>query len=230
MISGEKSWVIEGMAADIMIVSAVLMGADDANGSIGLFAVPTATPGVTRTPLNAIDHRGVAHVGFKHVVLASHHLIGRTGLTPSGIDAILDPLRVCIAAEMLGVADAAFQMTLDYLKMREQFGQLIGSFQALQHRASEMYMELEICRSVIEAAILACEEGNPQSTALVALAKCKMGEALDLVTNELIQMHGGIGMTDEHDAGLFFKRARVLRNLLGTPAFHRERFAGLKGI
>lgn len=131
---------------------------------------------------------------------------------------------------MLGVASQAFDITLNYLKLREQFGQLIGSFQALQHRAAMMFGELELARSSVEAALAACDDEASDRASLVSVAKVKMGEALFLISNELIQLHGGIGMTDAHDAGLFLKRARALETTYGNRAFHRDRFARLQGF
>ena len=134
-----------------------------------------------------------------------------------------------LAAEMLGAALQAFEVTLDYLKTRVQFGQLIGSFQALQHRAAKMFTDLELSRSCVEAALAAIDENSKDVPELVSLAKAKMGDTLHLVSNEMVQMHGGIGMTDAHDAGLYMKRARVAEALYGSSSYHRDRYARLGG-
>jgi alkylation response protein AidB-like acyl-CoA dehydrogenase len=131
---------------------------------------------------------------------------------------------------MLGSALQAFEITLDYLKTRVQFDQPIGGFQALQHRAARMFGELELSRSCVEAALSAIDAGAPDVAALASLAKAKMGETLFLVSNEMIQMHGGIGMTDAHDAGLYLKRARAAEAAYGGRAFHRDRYARLNGF
>jgi alkylation response protein AidB-like acyl-CoA dehydrogenase len=134
-----------------------------------------------------------------------------------------------LAAEMLGSALQAFETTLDYLKTRVQFGQVIGSFQALQHRAAKMFTDLELARSCVEAALTAIDNDSPDVPELVSLAKAKMGDTLHLVSNEMVQMHGGIGMTDAHDAGLYLKRARAQETAFGGQAYHRDRYARLQG-
>jgi alkylation response protein AidB-like acyl-CoA dehydrogenase len=145
---------------------------------------------------------------------------------------VLDRARIGLAAEMLGQAQAAFDQTADYLKTRTQFGQLIGSFQGLQHRAGKMLVELELTRSCVIAALdaLDAEENEGKIAEYASLAKARIGETLHLVTNEMVQMHGGIGMTDQHDAGLYLKRARVAEALYGSASFHRDRYAALSGF
>ena len=142
---------------------------------------------------------------------------------------MLDRARAGLAAEMLGSALQAFETTVDYLKTRVQFGQVIGAFQALQHRAAKMFTELELTRSCVEAALAAIDADSPDVPELVSLAKAKAGDTLHLVSNEMVQMHGGIGMTDAHDAGLYLKRARAAEAAYGNQAFHRDRYARLQG-
>ena len=146
------------------------------------------------------------------------------------IDDILDIGRIAISAEMLGNAEAAFDTTLDYLKQRKQFGVLIGSFQALQHRAAEMFCEIELTKSSVMAAMRAADERSNDLQRLSSLAKTVSGETLHLVSNEAIQMHGGIGVTDEYDIGFFLKRARVAEQIFGSSKFHTERYANLSGF
>jgi alkylation response protein AidB-like acyl-CoA dehydrogenase len=146
------------------------------------------------------------------------------------LQATLDRARAGLAAEMLGTAAQSFDMTLDYLKNRVQFGQVIGSFQALGHRASGLFTEMEMTRSCVEAALQAIDDGRDDVAELCSLAKCKAGDFLHHMSNELIQIHGGIGMTDEFDAGLYLKRARALEATWGNQAFHRDRYATLAGI
>jgi acyl-CoA dehydrogenase len=127
----------------------------------------------------------------------------------------------------------AFDITLDYLKQREQFGVLIGSFQGLQHRAAEMYSEIELCKSAVRAALSAlddAEKTEAQIAELASIAKAKLSEVATLVSNEAVQMHGGIGMTDEYDIGFYMKRARVASAFLGDALFHRDRYASLNGF
>ncbi len=146
------------------------------------------------------------------------------------LQATLDRARAGLAAEMLGTAAQSFDMTLDYLKNRVQFGQVIGSFQALGHRAAGLFTEVEMTRSCVEAALQAIDSGAEETPQLCSLAKCKAGDFLHHVSNELIQIHGGIGMTDEFDAGLYLKRARALESTWGNQAFHRDRYATLMGF
>lgn len=223
-ISGRKRFVVEGAVADLFIVSARMSGSFDTDHAIELFLVRGDAPGITREALKTMDSRGYANLEFRDV---EGQRLGASGW--SVLEATLDRARAGIAAEMLGSASQAFAITLDYLKTRVQFDSLIGSFQALQHRAARMFMELELSRSAVEAALRAIEEGTPEIPELASLAKAKVGETLQLVTNEMIQMHGGIGMTDEHDAGLFLKRARACEAMYGNQAYHRNRYADILG-
>jgi alkylation response protein AidB-like acyl-CoA dehydrogenase len=216
-LTGKKTFVLEGMAAGIIIVSG--KGPDGA----GLFLVKGDDPGVVRTRLHLADSRGAANIEFKGA--AAEPLAGGAAL----IDKVLDRARAGVAAEMLGSAVQAFETTLDYLKVRVQFGQVIGSFQALQHRAAKMFTDLELSRSAVEAALAAIDADSPDVPELVSLAKAKMGDTFHLVSNEMVQMHGGIGMTDAHDAGFYLKRARAAEAAFGNQAFHRDRYARLQG-
>jgi len=216
-LTGKKTFVLEGMAADILIVSA--KGPD----GLGLFLVRSDDPGVARTRLHLADSRGAANIEFKNA--QAEALSGGAEL----IEKVLDRARAGVAAEMLGSAVQAFETTLDYLKVRVQFGQVIGSFQALQHRAAKMFTDLELSRSAVEAALAAIDADSPDVPELVSLAKAKMGDTFHLVSNEMVQMHGGIGMTDAHDAGFYLKRARAAEAAFGNQAFHRDRYARIQG-
>jgi alkylation response protein AidB-like acyl-CoA dehydrogenase len=216
-LTGKKTFVLEGMAAGIIIVSG--KGPDGA----GLFLVKGDDPGVKRTRLHLADSRGAANIEFAGA--AAEPLSGGAEL----IDKVLDRARAGIAAEMLGSAIQAFETTLDYLKVRVQFGQVIGSFQALQHRAAKMFTDLELSRSTVEAALAAIDADSPDVPELVSLAKAKMGDTFHLVSNEMVQMHGGIGMTDAHDAGFYLKRARAAEATFGNQAYHRDRYARING-
>ena len=147
----------------------------------------------------------------------------------STLDAVLDRARAGMAAEMLGQASQSFDITLEYLKTRTQFGQLIGTFQSLQHRAAKMFTDLELARSCVEAALIAIDRGANDVAQLCSLAKTRAGDVCHLVSNEMVQMHGGIGMTDAHDSGLYLKRARVQEATYGGSSFHRDRYATLMG-
>jgi alkylation response protein AidB-like acyl-CoA dehydrogenase len=219
-LSGKKVFVLEGMAADVFVVSA------QSGGAIELYLVKADAAGVSRQKLSLADSRGAANVTFDGVAVSdADKLSGGAAL----LEKVLDRARAGLAAEMLGAATQAFEVTLDYLKTRVQFGQVIGSFQALQHRAAKMFTELELSRSAVEAALTAIDNDAPDVPELVSLSKAKMGDTFHLISNEMVQMHGGIGMTDAHDAGFYLKRARAAEATYGNQAFHRDRYARIQG-
>ena len=228
-LSGTKTFVLEGMAAGLYIVSARTDGAVDDKFGISLFLVPADAAGVTRKALKLADSRGAAIVAFDNVQLGPDALLGAQNEGWDLLEQTLDRARAGLSAEMLGSAVQAFETTLDYLKTRVQFGQVIGAFQALQHRAAKMFTDLELARSCVEAALTAIDNNAPDVKELVSLAKAKVGDTLHLVSNEMVQMHGGIGMTDAHDAGLYLKRARAAEATYGGQSFHRDRYARLQG-
>jgi alkylation response protein AidB-like acyl-CoA dehydrogenase len=213
-LSGQKLYVADGHIADLFIVA----GAD------ALYLVKGDATGLTRRELITADSRGAADLTFKDV--AAEPLKGGAEV----IDQILDRARIGLAAEMIGQAQEAFEITSEYLKTRRQFGQVIGGFQALQHRAAKLFTEIELTRSCVYAALDALERNANNLPEYASLAKARACETLHLASNELVQMHGGIGMTDAHDAGLYLKRARVAEALYGGAAFHRDRYASLLGF
>jgi alkylation response protein AidB-like acyl-CoA dehydrogenase len=228
-LSGGKGFVLEGGAAGLFVVSARTSGKPSDADGITLFLVPGDAKGLTKKALKLADSRGAANLTFENVSVGADAVLGEEGKGGPLLEKILDRARAGLAAEMLGAALQAFDITLDYLKVRVQFGQVIGSFQALQHRAAKMFTELELARSCVEAALTAIDNDAPDTAELVSLAKAKMGDVLHLVSNEMVQMHGGIGMTDAHDAGLYLKRARAAEATYGNQSFHRDRYARLNG-
>ncbi|HTO40661.1 MAG TPA: acyl-CoA dehydrogenase family protein [Rhizomicrobium sp.] len=226
-LSGKKCFVIDGAAADLLVVAARSSGKPGETAGITLFLVDGKAKGLTRQSLHSVDSRGVANLSFENVELAADAVLGTADQGFPLLDAVLDRARVGLAAEMLGSATQSFETTLDYLKTRTQFGQLIGTFQALQHRAAKMYTDLEMTRSCIEAALAAIDGNADNVPELASLAKARANELAHLVSNEMVQMHGGIGMTDAHDAGLYLKRARVAEASYGSAGFHRDRYATL---
>lgn len=208
-LSGTKEFVAEGDGADVFVVAA----------TDGLYLV-AGGEGVTRHSRNMADARSHAQIVFDKVPAEK---LGGTDLT----QAIVDRATAVLAAEMLGMAEQAFAVTNDYLKTRVQFGQPLSTFQALQHRMAKMFTELELMRSAVEAALEAIDAGRSDIDQAASLAKALGGETLKLVSREMVQLHGGIGMTDEHDAGFYLKRAAVLEAMWGNAAYHRERFARL---
>ncbi|MEM9255871.1 MAG: acyl-CoA dehydrogenase family protein [Pseudomonadota bacterium] len=229
-LKGGKTFVPEGMSATHFVVAARSSGQPGETTGISLFLVPADAGGVTRSPMQMVDSRDYAQVTFNDVAVAESDLLGQPGEAMPVLEEILDRARAGLSAEMLGTASQAFDMTLDYLKTREQFGKVIGSFQALGHRAAEMFSLMEQARSCAEAALQAIDSGASNGPELASLAKCRVGEFLFDMSKELIQIHGGIGMTDEFDAGLYLKRARTLEALYGNRAFHRDRYATLLGF
>ncbi len=185
---------------------------------------------MTRTALSTLDAHPAANIRFDRLTVPATAALGPIGGGYAILEALLDRARIGLAAEMLGASDAAFEMTSDYLKMRKQFGQLIGSFQSLQHRAAQMFTDLELTRSTVAAALDALDAHANNVAELASLAKARAAETLHLVSNETVQMHGGIGMTDAHDSGLYMKRARVLEALYGGESYHRDRYAKLHGF
>ncbi len=220
-LTGTKRFVPEGDVADALIVAA------QAPGGLSLFLVEGDAPGLTRTPLHALDSRAYADLAFE---ATPGELLSTEGQGSALLEPALDAGRVALAAEMLGIAEAAFAMTLDYLKTRQQFGQLIGSFQALQHRAALMATDLQLTRSSVRAAAIGLDARANDAAQLASLAKARAGATVHKVTNEAIQMHGGIGTTDASDVGLYLKRARVAEAQLGGHGFHLDRYATLGGF
>jgi alkylation response protein AidB-like acyl-CoA dehydrogenase len=228
-LSGTKTFVLEGMGAALLIVTARTSGKPGDKDGITLFLVPGDAKGVTRKQLKLADSRGAAVVTFEAVEVGADAVLGEADKGWDLLEQVLDRARAGLAAEMLGSAIQAFETTLDYLKTRVQFGQVIGSFQALQHRAAKMFTDLELARSCVEAALTAIDNDSPDVPELVSLAKAKVGDTLHLVSNEMVQMHGGIGMTDAHDAGFYLKRARAAEATFGGQAYHRDRYARING-
>jgi alkylation response protein AidB-like acyl-CoA dehydrogenase len=228
-LSGEKTFVLEGMAAGLFVVSARTSGKPGDKDGITLFLVPADAEGLTRSPRKLADSRGYAALSFQNVAVGADAVLGPVDGGWDLLEKTLDRARAGLAAEMLGAAVQAFEVTLEYLKTRVQFGQLIGSFQALQHRAAKMFTELELTRSCVEAALEAIDNNANDIPELVSLSKARAGDTLHLVSNEMVQMHGGIGMTDAHDAGLYLKRARAVEATYGNQAYHRDRYARLNG-
>ena len=228
-LDGEKRFVLDGQVADLLIVAARTAGSRDEPQGITLFLVPGDAKGVVRTRTVMVDSRNAAVMRFNGIELGEDAVLGQVDAGAEILDRVLDRARAGLAAEMLGSACEAFERTVQYLKDRKQFGVPIGSFQALKHRAAQMFCEIELTRSAVIAALSALDAGDAGASRLASVAKAKAGEACFLVSNESVQMHGGIGMTDEHEVGFFLKRARVAQATFGDAAFHRDRYAALMG-
>lgn len=224
-LNGAKRFVACGAGADALIVAAKT----DA-GSVGLFLVDVNAEGVARTPRRTLDSHLPADIVFDDVKLNGDALLDGAEDAQGALDHVLDAGRACLAAEALGVAEEAFDRTIAYLKEREQFGQPIGGFQGLQHRAAHLYSELELARSLVIKALRTLDETPSQAPLWCAAAKAKAAEVSRLAGAEGVQMFGGVGMTDEYDIGLFYKRAQAAGEHLGDEAFHAGRVSALSGF
>mgnify|MGYP001461454392 FL=1 len=230
ILNGKKTFVIDGASANLLIVLARTSGNKGESSGLTLFFVDSNDDGIEKIKLEMADSRNYANINFNNVEVSAENILGDEETGGETVENILDIGRIAIASEMLGNAEAAFETTLDYLKQRKQFGVLIGSFQALQHRAAEMFCELELTKSSVMAAMKAADEGSNELQRLSSLSKTMAGETLHLVSNEAVQMHGGIGVTDEYDIGFFLKRARVAEQIFGSAKFHTERYANISGF
>ncbi|MFN7055384.1 acyl-CoA dehydrogenase family protein [Hyphomonas sp.] len=228
-LNGLKKYVPDAHHADMLIVVARTFGEAGDRHGLSLFLVPRNAKGVSIQSLNTVDSHGAAHVSLEGVHVPDSALLGPADEGADILDPVLDRAAIGLAAEMLGSSQAAFDMTLEYLNNRKQFGQLIGSFQSLQHRAAKMFVDLEMTRSCIMAALAAVDAGKTDVAELASLAKAKASELVHLVSNECVQMHGGIGMTDAAEPGFYMKRARVQEALYGSASWHRDRYARLNG-
>ena len=222
-LQGEKLHVFDGHAADAMIVSALTPG------GISLFLVPGGARGVRRERQRRLDSRAAAVVSLDAVAVPGDALVGEEGQAGALLEQVVDRATVGLCADMLGGMSQAFDLTLDYLKEREQFGARIGSFQALKHRAAKLFIEIELSRSTAMAAARAVDTDDPELAKLVSLAKARCSDAFVLAGNEGVQMFGGVGMTDEYDIGLYLKQARAAELTFGDSAWHRDRWARLTG-
>ena len=228
-LNGSKRFVADGGTADKLIVAARTSGeAGDMKG-ISLFVVDRTAAGVEVERTAATDGRNYANITFNNVEVAEAALLGEEGQGYRALNATLDAGNVYLAAELLGISQESFDRTLQYLKERKQFGVLIGSFQGLQHRAADWWSQVELCKSVVLKALQAMDATDTKVPALASIAKAKLSEVAELATNEAIQMHAGIGMTDEYEIGFFIKRARPAQALFGDNSYHTDRFALLSG-
>jgi len=230
VINGEKTMVLDGHVADMLVVAARTSGEPGDARGVSLFLVPRDTPGLEARRQVALHLRNVAWLTLRDVEVAETARLGAEGAGFEVLAEVVDRATAALCAEMLGGMQAAFEMTLDYLKTRKQFGVLIGTFQALKHRAARMFVEIELARSSVMGACDALDRCAPDARALVSAAKARCSDTGMLVGYEGIQLHGGIGMTDEHDIGFYLKRARGNEITFGDAAYHRDRFARAAGF
>tara|TARA_B100001105_G_scaffold63005_2_gene49014 strand:- start:1480 stop:2604 length:1125 start_codon:yes stop_codon:yes gene_type:complete len=221
VLNGKKNFVIDGSISDYLIVSSK----DESGSNTMLVLVDSKSDGITYNNKVHMDSRTYSDVSFRNVKVDKLNLLSEENDGDSILEKTFDIARVGLAAEMLGSVQEAFEMTMSYLKEREQFGVKIGSFQALQHRSALMFGEIELCKSIVLKALQAIDSNDSNLPKLASLAKAKLGMTFKLVSNEAVQMHGGIGVTDDADIGFFLKRARVIQRILGDSNYHLDRLA-----
>ena len=223
-LSGAKSFVLDGHVADQFIVAA-----RTAERGLTLLLVDPRAAGVHIERTLMVDAHNAARLRFDGVRIGADAVLGKADAAGAVLDEVLDLGRVVIAAQLLGLADAVFERTLGYLKERRQFDRAIGEFQALQHRAAELYIDIELTRALVLGALQSMDKDPAQAALIVAQAKAHACTTANRAVQEGVQMHGGMGMTDEFDIGLFMKRVRTLQELLGDAGFHADRVAAMNG-
>ena len=228
-LSGDKTFVADGHVADKIIVAARSAGSAGEQDGLTLFLVDSKAKGISVERTMMVDSRNAARIRFDGVEATGDDVIGEVDGGFMALEGVLNAGRAGLAAEMSGSAQQAFGMTMDYLKERKQFGAEIGSFQALQHRAAHLYSEIELMKSAILKALQDLDAHYGMAGPICALAKAKAGEVAKLASQEAVQMHGGIGMTDEYDIGFYMKRIRVAQEMFGDVAFHTDRLAQIRG-
>ena len=229
VLDGSKCLVLDAHVADAFIVVARLGGHHADHHGLSAFLVEADSDGLHVERRSFVDSRNTGTLVLRDVRVPASHCLGAPGEAWEGLERALDIINIGLSAVLLGVATEAFERTVAYLQERKQFGRVIGSFQGLQHRAAVLFAELELARSVVLDGLRAIDAGEELGLCASA-AKAKLCEVAELATNEGIQMHGGIGMTDEHEIGFFIKRARVLQHLFGDSHYHLDRFAALSGF
>ena len=230
VVSGCKLMVLDASSADQFIVIVRSGGSAGQEQGLSALLVDADSAGVSVQRRSLVDSRNAGALSLENVRVPAANLLGAEGEAWAGLAGTLDIANIGLAAEFLGLSTEAFERTVAYLKERKQFGRVIGSFQGLQHRAAELFAELELARSIVLQALQAIDAGEESLALLASAAKAKLCEVAQRATNEAIQMHGGIGMTDEHEIGFFIKRARVAQHTFGDYNYHLDRFARLNGF
>ncbi len=229
-LSGRKRFVLDGHVADRLVVAARTSGASGERDGISLFVVDPAAPGCSVSRTMMVDSRNAANVDLDGVEVGADAVLGEIDAGGDLLDAVYDRGAAALSSELVGTIAEVFERTVEYLKTREQFGTKIGTFQALKHRAANMFCEVELSQAITLDALRALDEDRPHAARIVSAAKARCSDTASLVTCEGLQMHGGIGMTDEEEIGLFLKRAKAAELTLGDGSYHRDRFARLTGF
>ena len=224
-LDGAKGYVVDGHVADLLIVAARTAGSPGEEAGLTLFVVDPKASGVSIERTVMVDAHNAARIRFDGVEVDADAVLGEVDGGWALLEGVLNTGRAAVASELLGVGAESFDRTVAYLGERRQFGKAIGEFQALQHRAAHLYSELQVTRAAVLKALQMMDEAPDAALPFVSVAKARAGRTATLAVQEAVQMHGGIGMTDEVDIGLFMKRARVAQELFGDDNFHADRIA-----
>ncbi len=227
-LSGDKAFVVDGHTADLLIVAARSAGSAGERDGLTLFLVDPKTKGVAIERTAMVDAHNAARVVFDNAEVNADGVLGEVDQGGVLLEGVLNIGRAAVASEMVGLSEEVFGRTVTYLKERKQFGKLIGEFQALQHRAAQLYVDIEITRAAVLKALQTLDSSFDKAGAAVAVAKARAGTTATLAVQEGVQMHGGMGMTDQFDIGFFMKRARVCQELFGDSNFHADQLARMK--
>ena len=227
-LQGDKAFVVDGHTADLLIVAARTAGAAGEREGLTLFLVDPKTKGIEVERTAMVDSHNAARIKFNNVEVNADGVLGEVDQGGALLEGVLNVGRGAVASEMVGLAEEVFGRTVNYLKERKQFGRAIGEFQALQHRAAQVYIEIEITRAAVLKALQTLDGDFEHASAAVAVAKARAGSTATLAVQEGVQMHGGMGMTDQFDIGFFMKRARVCQELFGDSNFHADQLARMK--
>jgi len=226
-LHGSKAFVVDGHVADFLIVAARTSSEPGDTKGLTLFIVDPKTKGVAIERTIMVDSHNAARISFENVQVDADAVLGEVDQGWKVLDGVLNAGRAAIAAELVGAGEEAFSRTVSYLKERKQFGKRIGEFQALQHRAAHLYSEIEITRAAVLKALQTLDQHFDHAGPIAAVAKARACASAGLAVQEAVQMHGGIGMTDEFDIGFFMKRVRVAQELFGDAHFHADQLARL---
>ena len=227
-LSGAKAFVVDGHTADLLIVAARTAGAAGERDGLTLFLVDPKSKGIETERTAMVDSHNAARIEFSNVEVNADGVLGEVDHGGALLEGVLNIGRGAVASEMVGLSEEVFSRTVGYLKERKQFGKLIGEFQALQHRAAQLYIEIEITRAAVLKALQTLDGNFDNAGAAVAVAKARAGSTATLAVQEGVQMHGGMGMTDQFDIGFFMKRARVCQELFGDANFHADQLARIR--
>jgi alkylation response protein AidB-like acyl-CoA dehydrogenase len=227
-LNGAKAFVVDGHTADLLIVAARTAGAPGEPNGLTLFLVDPKAKGIAIERTAMVDAHNAARIVFGNVEVDADGVLGEVDQGHRLLEGVLNIGRGAVASEMVGLSEEVFGRTVGYLKERKQFGKSIGEFQALQHRAAQLYIDIEITRAAVLKALQTLDGRFEEAGAAVAVAKARAGATATLAVQEGVQMHGGMGMTDQFDIGFFMKRARVCQELFGDSNFHADQLARMK--